>query len=81
MRPTLPISSGTPSSGTASSSTQRIELDLAAAAQRQRWQTAFAAPLDEALAILARSGIRARALSTDAPSESWLDLFVGTRAT
>ncbi len=62
------------------SSTQRIELDLSAAAQRQRWQTAFAAPLDEALAILARSGIRARALSTDAPSESWLDLFAGTRA-
>lgn len=60
--------------------TQRIELDLAAAAQRQRWQSTFSAPLDEALAILARSGIRARALSTDAPSESWLDLFAGTRA-
>ena len=66
--------------GSASLSTQRIELDLAAAAQRQRWQTAFAAPLDEALAILKRSGIRACALSTDAPSESWLDLFAGTRA-
>ena len=84
-----PKSSGTPSSGPPSSSptsssipwsTQRIELDLSGAAQRQRWQTAFAAPLDEALAILARSGIRARALSTDAPSESWLDLFAGTRA-
>lgn len=60
--------------------TRRIELDLAAAAQRQRWQSAFSAPLDEAMAILARSGIRARALSTDAPSESWLDLFAGTRA-
>jgi uncharacterized protein (DUF58 family) len=58
---------------------QRIELDLAAAAQRQRWQAAFAAPLDEALAILARSGIRACALSTDEPSESWLGLFAGTR--
>ena len=62
------------------SATRRIELDLAAAAQRQRWQSAFSAPLDEAMAILARSGIRARALSTDAPSESWLDLFAGTRA-
>ncbi len=59
---------------------RRIELDLTAAAQHQRWQKAFSAPLDDALAILARSGIRARALSTDAPSESWLDLFAGTRA-
>lgn len=59
---------------------RRIELDLAAAAQRQRWQNTFSAPLDEAMATLARSGIRARALSTDAPSESWLDLFAGTRA-
>jgi uncharacterized protein (DUF58 family) len=59
---------------------RRIELDLAADAQRQRWQSAFSGPLDEAMAILARSGIRARALSTDAPSESWLDLFAGTRA-
>ena len=59
---------------------RRIELDLTAAAQYQRWQQAFSAPLDDALAILARSGIRARALSTDAPSESWLDLFAGTRA-
>lgn len=59
---------------------RRIELDLTAAAQHQRWKQAFSAPLDDALAILARSGIRARALSTDAPSESWLDLFAGTRA-
>lgn len=64
----------------AASTARRIELDLAAAAQRQRWQSAFSAPLDEAMATLARSGIRARALSTDAPSESWLDLFAGTRA-
>jgi uncharacterized protein (DUF58 family) len=60
--------------------TRRIELDLAVAAQRERWQNTFSAPMNEALAILARSGIRARALSTDAPSESWLDLFAGTRA-
>lgn len=58
----------------------RIELDLTVAEQRQRWQATFVAPLDEALAMLARSGIRARALSTDAASESWLDLFTGTRA-
>lgn len=60
--------------------TQRIELDLASRAQRERWQATFSAPLEEALSILARNGIRARALSTDAPSESWLDLFAGTRA-
>ena len=60
--------------------TQRIELDLASNAQRERWQATFTAPLEEALSILARNGIRARALSTDAPSESWLDLFAGTRA-
>jgi uncharacterized protein (DUF58 family) len=64
----------------ASASAHRVELDLANAAQRERWQAAFATPLDEALAILARNGIRARGLSTDAPSESWLDLFAGTRA-
>lgn len=58
----------------------RVELDLANNAQRERWQAAFARPLDEAMAILARSGIRARGLSTDAPSEGWLDLFAGTRA-
>jgi uncharacterized protein (DUF58 family) len=60
--------------------TQRIELDLASNAQRERWQATFSAPLEAALSILARNGIRARALSTDAPSESWLDLFAGTRA-
>ncbi len=63
-----------------STSAHRVELDLANAAQRERWQAAFATPMDEAMAILARSGIRARGLSTDAPSESWLDLFAGTRA-
>lgn len=60
--------------------TQRIELDLASDAQRERWRATFATPLEEALSTLARNGIRARALSTDAPSESWLDLFAGTRA-
>lgn len=66
--------------GVESASAHRVELDLANAAQRERWQAAFATPMDEALAILARSGIRARGLSTDAPSEGWLDLFAGTRA-
>ncbi len=60
--------------------TRRIELDLAGAAQRERWQSAFSGPMNEAMAILVRSGIRTRALSTDAPSESWLDLFAGAHA-
>jgi uncharacterized protein (DUF58 family) len=64
----------------AASASHRVELDLASGAQRERWQATFSAPMDEALAILSRSGIRARALSTDAPSESWLDLFAGSRA-
>jgi uncharacterized protein (DUF58 family) len=59
---------------------QRVELDLANNAQRERWQATFSEPLQQALSMLARSGIRTRALSTDAPSESWLDLFAGTRA-
>ncbi|MFZ5636605.1 MAG: DUF58 domain-containing protein [Pseudomonadota bacterium] len=59
---------------------QRLELDLAAEAQRQRWRATFSAPMDEALAILARGGVRARALSTDAPSDGWLDLLGGARA-
>jgi hypothetical protein len=64
----------------AASAPHRVELDLAAGAQRERWQAAFSAPMDEAQSILKRSGIRGFALSTDAPSESWLDLFAGTRA-
>lgn len=64
----------------AASAPHRVELDLAAGAQRERWQATFSAPMDDALAILARSGIRASALSTDAPSESWLHLFAGSRA-
>jgi len=71
---------GEPSAADRAPATQRIELDLASNAQRERWQATFSAPVDEALSILARNGIRARALSTDAPSESWLDLFAGTRA-
>jgi len=58
----------------------RIELDLAGSAQRTRWQTAFEGPIRDAAAVLARGGIRVRPLSTEMPSESWLDLFEGTRA-
>ena len=58
----------------------RIELDLAAEAQRERWRATFSAPMDEALTVLSRGGVRARALSTDAPSDGWLDLLGGARA-
>ena len=79
-RATLPFFVQRDAAAGAATTTRRIELDLAVGAQRERWQNTFSAPMNEALAILARSGIRARALSTDAPSESWLDLFAGTRA-
>jgi uncharacterized protein (DUF58 family) len=57
----------------------RVELDLAHAAQRQRWRNTFVAPLDAALAGLAARGVRVQALSSDAPSESWLPLLGAAR--
>ncbi len=53
----------------------RLALDLAGAAMRQRWQAAFATPANECLQRLPRLGVRARLLSTDAPSESWLGML------
>lgn len=58
----------------------RVELDLATAAQRQRWRNEFVAPLDVALAQLPARGVRVQMLSTDAPSESWLPLLGRPRA-
>lgn len=54
---------------------ERIELDLATPAVRQRWRAEFAAPVEAALQRLPARGIRVQALSTDAPSESWLPLL------
>lgn len=54
---------------------QRVELDLAAAAPRRRWQQAFPGAGREALARLRARGIRADLLSSQAPSQSWLPLF------
>jgi uncharacterized protein (DUF58 family) len=59
---------------------QRVELDLATAAQRQRWRSTFVAPLDAALAQLPVRGVRVQVLSSEAPSESWLPLLGRTRA-
>lgn len=65
---------GRPDSG------HRVDLDLATAAQRQRWRNEFVAPLDAALAQLPARGVRVQVLSTDAPSESWLPLLGRPRA-
>lgn len=53
----------------------RIELDLASPVQRQRWLREFSAPVEAAIASLPSRGVRVQALSTDAPSESWLPLL------
>ena len=53
----------------------RVRLDLAVAAQRQRWRQAFVSPVEEALARLPARGVRVHVLSGDAASESWLPLL------
>lgn len=53
----------------------RVELDLAAAPQRQRWLQEFAAPVQAAIESLPSRGIRVQALSTQDASESWLPLL------
>lgn len=53
----------------------RIELDLGAAAPRQRWRREFTAPIETALAYLPARGVRVQTLATDAASESWLPLL------
>lgn len=57
------------------SDSRRIELDLGNAGQRRRWQAGFVQPLEAALATLPARGVRVHALSTQAPSESWLPLL------
>jgi hypothetical protein len=51
----------------------QVRLDLASEAQRRRWAEAFTAPADAALVQLAARGIHARLLSSEAPSDAWLD--------
>lgn len=50
----------------------RVELDLADAGQRQRWQQFFSEPMQAAVRGLPLRGVRAYALRGDAASESWL---------
>lgn len=59
---------------------QRFELDLATAAQRQRWRNEFTMPIEAAMAQLPARGVRVQVLSSDAPSESWLPLLGRARA-
>ena len=56
---------------------ERLELALDAAAVRQRWQQAFDAPMQAALALLQRQRIRAQPLSSDDPADAWLALLDG----
>lgn len=58
----------------------RVELDLGAAAQRQRWRNAFVQPVEAALAALPARGVRVQVLTSEAPSESWLPLFSRPKA-
>lgn len=58
-----------------SSDGHRIDLDLAAPSQRQRWLREFAAPVEAAMAALPSRGVRVQALSTDVASDSWLPLL------
>jgi len=58
---------------------QRVELDLGIDAQRKRWHDQFVAPVQFALEKLPARGVRVQALSTEAPSESWLPLLGRSR--
>lgn len=62
------------------SAAHRVELDLGIAAQRQRWHSTFVQPIDDALRQLPARGVRVQALSSDAPSESWLASFGSRQA-
>jgi uncharacterized protein (DUF58 family) len=58
----------------------RVELDLAASTQRQRWREAFMVPVENALQQLPSRGVRVQALAGDAPSDAWLPLLGKARA-
>lgn len=58
----------------------RVELDLATAAQRQRWRREFVAPLEAALQALPARGVRVHVLATDAPSDAWLGAWGRSQA-
>ena len=49
-----------------------VELDLASAAQRQRWRNEFVVPVEAALQALPARGVRVQVLPTNVPSDAWL---------
>jgi len=51
---------------------RRLQLDLAADAQRERWHAGFAGVAEAAMARLRARGVDARLLPCNAPSDSWL---------
>jgi uncharacterized protein (DUF58 family) len=53
----------------------RVELDLASAPQRQRWQAEFIAPLNKALQALPARGVRVQVVPTNVPSDAWLSAW------
>ena len=53
----------------------RVELDLASAAQRQRWHEQFMRPLEAALERLPARGVRVQTLASDASSDAWLPVL------
>lgn len=59
-------------SGEGGAQARRVQLDLSAKGQLQRWQAAFKVPVQAAIAQLSGYGVRVQTLSTDAASESWL---------
>lgn len=69
-----------PANASAPAQAGRIELDLASAAQRQRWRQSFVEPVQAAIAQLPKRGVRVQAVSTDDPSDAWLPLLGRVRA-
>jgi uncharacterized protein (DUF58 family) len=59
---------------------RRVEIDLAAPGQRRVWNRQFSVPVEAALQAATSRGVRAQALSTDDPSDTWLPLL-GPRRT
>jgi uncharacterized protein (DUF58 family) len=58
----------------------RIDLDLSAAVQRQRWRQAFVAPVEAAMAQLPARGVRVATVSSEDQSHGWLGLLGRARA-
>jgi uncharacterized protein (DUF58 family) len=56
----------------------RFELDLGSGSLRSRWQSAFGASAEDALARLRARGVHAQLLHGDAPSDAWFGALAAT---